>query len=64
MLRAAQLRAIKTARANKRTSSDIARVGTLPLTLQLEEWVNRVISTPVSLLLTLPILPDGVPEGI
>ena len=58
------MRVIETARANKRTSLDIARVGTPPLTLRLEEWVNGVISTLVLLLPTLPIPPKGVPEGI
>ena len=58
------MHAIKTARANKRTLSDIVRVGTPPLTSQLEEWVNGVISTLVLLLLTVPIPPNGVPEGI
>ena len=51
---------IKTARANKRTLLEVVRVGILLLTLQLEEWVNGVISILVSLLLTLPILPNTI----
>ena len=64
-LRAAQMRAIKTAGANKSTSSGRARDGIPPLTSQLGEWVNTVIATPASLLL-LPIspVPDGVLEDI
>jgi len=58
------LRVIETARANERTLSDIARVGILPSTSRLEEWVNGVISTLVLLLLTVPVPPNGVPEGI
>jgi len=58
------LRVIKTARANKRTSLDIARVGILPSTSRLEEWVNGVIGTPVLPLLTVPVPPDSVLEGI
>jgi len=64
VLRAAQLYVIETARANKHTLLDIARVSTPPLTSQLEEWVNRVIGILVLLLLTVPVPPNGVPEGI
>ena len=64
VLRVAQLHVIETARANERTSSGIARVGTPSSTSRLEEWVNGVIGTPVSPLPTLPVPPDGVPEGI
>ena len=55
---------IETARANERTLLDIARVGILPLTLRLEEWVNGVISILILPLLTLPIPPNSVLEGI
>ena len=55
---------IKTAGVNKHTSLDIVRVGTLPPTLWVEEWVNRVISTLILLLLNLPVLPNGVLDGI
>ena len=46
------MRVIKTAGVNKYTL------------LELGEWVNRAIDTLVSLLLTLPILPNSVLEGI
>ena len=58
------MRVIKTARANEYTLSDIARVGTPPLILWLGEWVNKVIGTPILLLPTLPVPPDGVLENI
>ena len=64
MLRATQLRVIKTAGANEYISSDIARVSTPLSILWLGEWVNRVIGMPISLLLTLLVPLDGVLKDI
>ena len=46
------MRVIKTAGVNKY------------ILLELGEYINRAISTPVLLLLTLPILPNSILEGI
>jgi len=56
--------AIKTAGVNKCTLLGIARDSTPPLTSQLGEWVNSVISTLASPLLTLPAPPNNISKGI
>ena len=55
---------IETARANKYMLLNIVRVGTPLPTLQLREWVNRVIGTLILPLLILPVPPNDVLENI
>jgi len=59
------MRVIKTAGANKSTSSGRVRDSIPPLTSQLGEWVNTIIATLASpLLLPISPVPDGVLEDI